>query len=348
MLISVVVPVYNVEKYLKRCLDSLVNQTYKTLQVILVDDGSTDASSDICDQYTKKYSIFQTIHKKNGGLSSARNAGIPLCNGEYITFLDADDWFERRYIEVCVKKLMESSTTNVELLLTSYVKEYDNKSLLNPLFKKNNCQFPSEKLVRSKILRRIFGPVGQELKEPQKVDNLSTAWGKFYLTKICKKVKFVDTKIIGTEDAWFNINYIYQINNAIYTSDVSYHYYKGNSGSLVSTYNTELLDRWTVLYSKMREFIVNNSLGSEYKIALNNRIVCNLIALTNNVFISNYSFFQKYKEEERILKNALYKNAFFKFDFSNLKFKWWLFFKLCQKKYAMLLCFAVEIEEHLR
>lgn len=91
-LISVIVPVYNVEKYLDRCLNSLLNQTYKNIEIILIDDGSTDNSSSICDRYANKYSNIVVIHKKNEGQSSARNIGLQNINGEYIGFVDSDDW----------------------------------------------------------------------------------------------------------------------------------------------------------------------------------------------------------------------------------------------------------------
>lgn len=93
-LLSVIIPVYNVEDYLARCVDSILGQTYHTLEVILVDDGSPDASGSICDAYAQKDSRVRVIHKENGGLSSARNAGLEAATGEYITFVDSDDWIE--------------------------------------------------------------------------------------------------------------------------------------------------------------------------------------------------------------------------------------------------------------
>ena len=98
-LISVIIPIYNVEKYLDRCVDSIINQTYKNLEIILVDDGSPDGSPQICDDYAKKDHRVQVIHKKNGGLASARNAGMDVMTGKYLFFLDSDDWLEREALE---------------------------------------------------------------------------------------------------------------------------------------------------------------------------------------------------------------------------------------------------------
>ena len=101
-LVSIIVPVYNVEKYLKKCVDSIINQTYSNLEIILSDDGSTDQSSSICDEYARRESRIKVIHKANGGLSDARNAGVKIASGKYITFIDSDDYIEKEAIEILV------------------------------------------------------------------------------------------------------------------------------------------------------------------------------------------------------------------------------------------------------
>lgn len=108
-LISIVVPIYNVEKYLKKCIDSIINQTYKNLEIILVDDGSPDNCPKICDDYAKLDSRIKVIHKKNGGLSDARNNGIKNSTGKYISFIDSDDYIEQNMIEELYKAIKEGS-----------------------------------------------------------------------------------------------------------------------------------------------------------------------------------------------------------------------------------------------
>ena len=95
MLISIIVPVYNVENYLKECIDSILRQEFRDYEIILVDDGSKDDSGKICDEYGKKYSFISVIHKKNGGLSDARNFGLKIAKGEYILFIDSDDYIAK-------------------------------------------------------------------------------------------------------------------------------------------------------------------------------------------------------------------------------------------------------------
>lgn len=117
---SVIIPVYNVEKYLKQCVDSVLNQKLDNVEIILVDDGSPDACPQICDQYAKKYSCIKVIHKENGGLSSARNAGIRAAEGKYIIFMDSDDWWNP---DVNVRRILNYVEENdgIEMFLfTSY------------------------------------------------------------------------------------------------------------------------------------------------------------------------------------------------------------------------------------
>lgn len=94
--VSIIVPVYNIESYVKKCINSLIDQTYKNIEIILVDDGSTDGSSVICDEYSNKYENVIVIHQENQGLSGARNSAIRRVTGEYIMFVDGDDWIEKK------------------------------------------------------------------------------------------------------------------------------------------------------------------------------------------------------------------------------------------------------------
>ena len=121
--ISVIVPVYNVEQYLRQCLDSIINQTYRNLEIILVDDGSTDSSGIICDEYAQIDDRIKVIHKENGGLSSARNAGLDVCTsgGDFIAFVDSDDWLEPDMYEILHNKIIEYKS---DIVNCGYYREY--------------------------------------------------------------------------------------------------------------------------------------------------------------------------------------------------------------------------------
>lgn len=108
-LISVIVPVYNVERYLRRCVDSILHQTYQDLEILLVDDGSTDASGAICDEYAAQEERVTAVHQKNGGLSAARNTGLERAQGTYLCFVDSDDFLDSRMLETLCRDLQEQN-----------------------------------------------------------------------------------------------------------------------------------------------------------------------------------------------------------------------------------------------
>lgn len=127
-LISVIVPVYNQEQYIKRCVDSLLNQTYQNLELILVDDGSFDSSPGICDRYALQDSRVHTVHKRNGGASSARNAGIDVAKGEVLTFVDADDWVARDTYRYAISLIKQYEADGIEYGITWVSEEREENS----------------------------------------------------------------------------------------------------------------------------------------------------------------------------------------------------------------------------
>lgn len=136
--VSIIVPIYNVERYINRCIDSIINQTYKNIEIILVDDESPDNCGKICDNYAKKNEKIKTYHKKNGGLSDARNYGLKFATGKYIAYVDSDDWIEPNMIEILVNNL-EKSQADIAMCGTKVVNEdsifynkwYDEDKILN-------------------------------------------------------------------------------------------------------------------------------------------------------------------------------------------------------------------------
>lgn len=173
-LISVIVPVYNVQEYLKNCINSILNQSYKNIEIILVDDGSTDESSSICDLYVKKDNRIKVIHKENGGLSDARNMGIKSARGKYITFVDSDDYLDENY----VKALYILITENNSDIACSRMKKTDslNDKIINKnekiniynsidaikeiLYQRNIDNSAPSKLFKKDLFENILFPVG--------------------------------------------------------------------------------------------------------------------------------------------------------------------------------------------
>lgn len=175
-LISVIIPVYKVENYIHRCVDSVLRQTYNKIEIILVDDGSTDRCGEICDEYAALDNRVKVIHKKNGGLSDARNAGIEIFQGDYITFLDSDDWIHDKYIEklyrllknsnsdIAVGNFIRTSAENIQVdIAKEEIYEYSNFEALEQFTDKFYAQMviACGKLYKRNLFDEIRFPVGR-------------------------------------------------------------------------------------------------------------------------------------------------------------------------------------------
>ncbi len=176
--VSVIIPVYNVSSYLKKCIESILNQTYQNLEIILIDDGSEDESGKICDLYAEKDGRIVVIHKKNGGLSDARNVGIGISTGKYITFVDSDDWVQSGYIEHLLAILKKE---DADISITRETKVYDKgieneeqvfdinntyiytpeEAMINMFYRKGIPVYAWGKLYKRKVFKRIVFPVGE-------------------------------------------------------------------------------------------------------------------------------------------------------------------------------------------
>lgn len=193
-LISVVVPCYNVEKYLEKCVESITNQTYQNLEIILVDDGAKDGTPDLCDKLALTDSRIKVLHKVNGGLSDARNAGIAVANGRYITFFDSDDWIEPDTIKIAYDKM---SADNLDLVVWGYSADFvdDNEKVLSNRNCAVNgvCEIDGNNAVL--IQKDTLGISGY-------------AWNKLYKTDIIKNNNLLFEKGISlVEDILFNAAY---------------------------------------------------------------------------------------------------------------------------------------------
>ena len=172
-LISVIVPIYNVENYLVRCIESIINQTYSNLEIILVDDGSPDKCSIICDEYAKKDSRIKVIHKKNGGLSDARNAGLDIATGEYIGFVDSDDYIDKNMYKEMINELIEKNADIVSCAINNIYSDrteiinideeiYDAElALKNLILGKNINQTVWNKLYKKEVIGNILFEKGK-------------------------------------------------------------------------------------------------------------------------------------------------------------------------------------------
>lgn len=220
-MISVIVPIYKVEKYLKRCVNSLLNQSYSDFELILVDDGSPDNCGNICEEYAAKDKRIRVIHKENGGLSDARNAGLRIARGEYIAFVDSDDWVATNYLETLLKviELTDSDICECEVLKTTgEIEKYKKKD-------EKYTSYSSEKALELLICDKILHQY---------------VWNKLYKRSCLKDIPFAVGKI--NEDEFWTYQVFGNARQITKISNVLYYYFQRGSSIMGNHYNLKRLD----------------------------------------------------------------------------------------------------------
>lgn len=210
-LITVVIPVYNMVDYLEKAVKTLVKQTYKNYEIILIDDGSTDGGTYLCDKLAEYYEQIRTIHKKNGGLSSARNCGIENAKGKYIIFPDPDDWVDENYLQCFVEQLVNGADLEI---CGNYIVEENRKKMQN-------------KNAKSCVLNRTDAIC--QLLEQKKYCGF--AWNKLYHLSIINKYHLrFDEELGMAQDLHFAFRYIMKCEKISYNPEPHYFYYQHKAG----------------------------------------------------------------------------------------------------------------------
>lgn len=248
-LISVIIPIYNVEKYLARCVDSIVNQTYKNLEIILVDDGSPDRCPQMCDDYAEKDSRIKVVHKKNGGLSDARNAGMAVATGEYISFIDSDDYVSDDFFE-CLLDVMNKE--NSDIAECSVVKFYEDNRF---------DEFSDDLSVKTYDTQDAMSALIAENPFHQHV------WNKLYKTELVKDIPYAVGKL--NEDEFWTYQVFGRANKVSKLNKTMYYYFQRNSSIMGVGYNIRRLDALEGKANRQK-YIENNfpDLSTQAKIDL--------------------------------------------------------------------------------
>lgn len=216
-LVSIIIPVYNAQKCIAQCIESVLSQTYDNFELILMDDGSKDESGNICDEYANKDSRIQVIHKENSGVSDTRNQALGLARGEYLQFVDADDWLTVNATETLVNAMMEN---NCELVISNFYRVVDNK-----VSSKGSIDYEGVLSLKDFALHLMESPADFYY---------GVLWNKLYKKSIIDEYQLnMDPKISLCEDFIFNLRYLAHIQN-IYVSQVPIYYYVKTKNSLVS------------------------------------------------------------------------------------------------------------------
>lgn len=344
MLISIIVPIYKVEPYLRQCVDSLVNQTYTDLEIILVDDGSPDTCPEICDYYAAQDSRIKVIHKKNGGLSSARQAGVNAANGDYVMIVDGDDWLSVEALATCKEVLDRKG--DVDCLIFSYVREYPQRKLIAHVMNESCVLYGAE--VEDKVYRRLFGLIGDELTYPERLENMGSCCMKLYKREHVKKGRFFDTAEVGSsEDVLFNMYALYGCRSIVYLDEPFYHYRK-NENSISNSYRSHLIEQWGRLFDYMEAVIEEKELDRTFRQAMDSRVALSVFGIGMNELSATDSFHAKMKRIKQYISNDRYKGAVKEINIVKMPLPWKAMLFFARNGFSFLLCMELSLIQLIR
>lgn len=294
--VSIIIPVYKVpEVYLRKCIESCINQTLKNIEIILIDDGSPDNCGEICDEYALKDNRIKVIHKKNSGVSSTRNYGILKANGEYIGFVDADDWIEEDFYE---KMITFGEQNKVDVVVSGFVKEKNNK-IIECLIKEESKNFNRTEAIKVLLERKLY---------------VWSPCDKIYKTSTLRESKiFFPEKISMGEDLNFIWNLFNRIDKIGYISLNKYHYCYRSGSSTVNISAKKKKDSILVMEYILNECkFLNKEIFDRMKELYLKEIssYCGLMLIENEIKYKKEIMF--YQKKIRRLGKYLLKNKDFK------------------------------------
>jgi glycosyltransferase involved in cell wall biosynthesis len=277
MKISIIVPVYNVESYLRKCINSIQNQTLENIEIILVNDGSKDKSGDICDEYKKKDHRIVVIHKENGGLSSARNAGLEMATGELIGFVDSDDWIEPDYFQVLQDGIIKYNA-DISVMHFKKVTEYE-KIEFETKREEEWVKLPRDKAMESFFANDFIG---------------YSACNKLCRSNVFEGIRYPEGRLM--EDKATTYKLIYKTNLVVVNSSQKYHYYLRTDSIMQSKFNRKKFDSLEV-HREQIEFV--DTYYPEFYGLIRGRYAYEAFRLLLMMIKSNYSY---RSDLERLLK----------------------------------------------
>lgn len=322
--VTVVIPVYNTKKYLEKCVDSITGQTFQNIEILLIDDGSTDGSAELCDELGEKDDRIRVIHKQNGGAATARNLGMDIAQGKYIMFIDSDDWLDSDAVETLVEHADEN---NVDVIRFGYVREFEDKQLVKRnTFLEERVYLDDECL---DVCRQILGLTGKELAYPENMNYLASCGFNMYKKELLQKsgVRFTPIRKIGAfVDGLFNFCVFMNVKRFEFIDKPYYHYRKTNETAATARYRVNYINRQIILFEILKSEAEKSSMWEFFKEAYNNRIVLCTMEIVFNALRNKTSYYEKYKEIRCVLMNECFKKAYKQFDLKYMGLKWKIYY----------------------
>lgn len=303
-LVSIVLPIYNVSKYLDKCITTIVNQTYKNLEIILVDDGSTDQSPSMCDEWVKKDGRIKVIHKQNGGLGNARNTGIDNATGKYIFFIDSDDYVSLDLVSKCYNS---AKSTNADIVIYGFSVADESEKIISSIVPNATKRTYTFDEIQNEYLPSLIS----NKRKDSKFSNLHmSAWACMYSLKLIKDNNwaFVSEREIISEDVYSLLG-LYKYVNKVCILEDSLYFYRKNGSSLSHTYREDRFLKINKFYLECLKLAEELNYSNEIKKSLTNPYFSNVIGCMKILARSNIEKKQKKKYIKNIIKDKIFKDA---------------------------------------
>lgn len=290
-LISIIVPIYNTEKYLRDCLNSIINQSYENLDIILINDGSTDSSKEICEEYVNKDKRIRLINQENMGAAMAKNTGLDLIKGDLFTIIDSDDILYHNNLEILYKNMINMDVDIIEGNFTTTLDKFNNElNIKNSIDMKNIKVFNTEKALEELIISRKFH---------------QTPWNKLYKAELLKDIRFPDGKYI--DDEYWTYKLFLNAKRISSLDLITYYYRQHESSTMGKSYSVRRLDAVDALHE--RYLIIKERFPNLEYLALKSFLLCciyNFQKLCMNLNLDKNKF---YREEIMIKFRSLIKES---------------------------------------
>lgn len=327
--ISVIVPVYNVENYLHECVDSILRQTYSNIEVILVDDGSKDKSGSICDEYLEKDSRIKVIHKENAGLGYARNSGLDIASGEYVTFVDSDDYIEENMIKKLYQGIVNNNVDECKMgfqRVTDTGVVYGEKKYEEEVFEGENA--------RLKFFPRMLGSA------PKKHDSIEMCvCGALFNNTLIQKnnIRFPSERVLISEDLIFQMEFLQYAKGACTLSARMYKY-RINLNSLTKSYNATRLEKACFFYDEVLKRLLQYGYGKDEILRATKMFFINLkVCISQECSFSEHSNREALSGIRKICRDEDVQRIIKSYPVNELDFSQMIFIKCIEHQFCRLL-----------
>ncbi|MBE6824414.1 MAG: glycosyltransferase family 2 protein [Ruminococcaceae bacterium] len=338
-LISVIIPVYNVEPYLVRCVESVQHQTYKNLEIILVDDESPDNCPKMCDDMALKDNRIKVVHKKNGGLGFARNSGLEVATGDYVMFIDSDDWISHTRVETLYNAIIKGQA-DAAIGTHTNINQKGETSLHQSALEEK--VYEKDEVVDD-ILLPIIGP---DVTYEYDVQINCSAWRSLYKMDVIRKnsLRFISERYAVSEDMYFNVDFFYHANRVVYVNDSGYFYFK-NLDSISRRYDPKGVERTLNFYKELSSQVQSYGLDEKVAHRIDRTYLMKIRVELKHLVASDLSKKDKLEQIKYILSEDTTKNVLSNYPIDSYIFSIRVFSKLMRDRKVHAVYWFIKLRE---